>query len=398
MFVFPNSSLSASLFGASVPFRLTKLSAACALGILLATTASLSYAMIVGNESGGQLEITGTWDEHDDVYGYLFFDKTDAQGGLVTIEGTISHGAAIVGGRTQKGDAIENSVIVDGGNIKSSRLFGGYGQGAHGNRVELINKATVSSSVDNRNLNIAGAYLQGESEGTDNHVLISGQSTVNAAIYGARANEADLSLNTVTVTDSTVSGNGSVLYGAYSEVGDVTDNSVTVTDSVIENTGSSQGSPSITGGYSQAGNANSNIVSISASTVNINATSNIIESVMGGYSDEGNAFGNTVTISDSTVTGNVTGGQATNGFADNNVVEISDSTVSGEIYGGQSNFGQANGNQVIVTGDQDVNLGNIWGGWSGELASNNTVTLDASGKIKNVVGGNVLSNRSMCNK
>lgn len=399
MFVYSNCSSSASLFGTSAPFRLTKLSAACALGILFATTAPLSYA-IDGNENGGKVEIPqgDVLEDSTDIYGYDFGGDADAQGGRVTIKGTITHGAAIVGGRTLRGDAIENSVIVDGGNVKSSRLYGGYGQGAHGNRVEIINKANVTSSAENRNLNIAGAVIRGESIGSDNHVLISGNSTVNAAVYGARASEADLSLNTVIVTDSTVTHLGSVLYGAYSGRGDVTDNSVTVTGSDIKNTSSSQESPSITGGYSQAGNANSNTVSISASTVNVNATSNNIESVIGGFSDEGNASENTVTIADSTVTGNVTGCQAPNGFADNNAVVVTDSTAYGDIYGGQSNFGQANGNQVTVTGDQDVNLGNIWGGWSGELASNNTVTLDASGKIKNVVGGNVLSNRSMCNK
>lgn len=391
-------SVSSSLFSASLSFRLTKLSAACALGILLSTVSPLSYAIVDGNENGGQIEITGTWDVHDDVHGYFFSDGTDAQGGRVTIEGTISNAGRIAGGRTLYGDAIENSVIINGGNVKSSGIYGGYGQGAHGNRVELKNGAVVQSRDDiERELRIYGAVIDGQSKGSDNHVLISGKSTVNAVVYGAATDNADLSFNTVTVTDSTVSNTGGVLYGAYSARGEVTDNSVTVAGSVIENTSSSQQSSSIRGGYSEAGNVHSNTVSISASKVTANSIYS--ETIMGGFSSRGNASGNTVSILDnSIVTGNVTGGQAPNGFANNNFVEISNSTVEGDIYGGQSDFGQADGNQVTVTGDKDVNLGSIRGGSSRQSASNNTVILDVVGHIGSVVGGDVENGQANANQ
>lgn len=334
----------------SIPFRLTKLSAACTLGILFATASPISFALD-GNLSGGRVDIAqGTELSSQDVYGYYIFGTADAQGGRVTVEGTISNGGRIAGGRTQEGDAIENSVVINAAKVESSGIYGGDGQGAHGNRVELKNASTVTSSVANRSLRIYGAVIQGESEGFDNQVFVSGHSTVEGALYGARATDADLSSNTVTVTDSEVNNTDSVLHGAYSKTGHV---------------------------YS-------NIVSISGSTVT--ATSG--ESVMGGGSEKGSASENSVIIVDqSTVTGDVIGGYAPSASANSNHVEISDSTVNGNIFGGQSHSGESNNNCVTIKDNASIQgkYLSLYGGYSEDHSANfNTVQIAGNAQLRDV--------------
>lgn len=343
-------SLRTTLSGVAVPFRLTKLSAACALGILFATASPISFALD-GNLSGGRVDIAqGTELSGEDVYGYYIFGTADAQGGRVTVEGTISNGGRIAGGRTQDGDAIENSVVINAAKVESSGIYGGYGQGAHGNRVELKNASTVTSSLANGSLSIYGAVIQGESEGFDNHVFVSGHSSVEAALYGARATDADLSSNTVTVTDSKVNNTDSVLHGAYSETG----------------------------------HAYSNIVSISNSIVSTTSG----ESVVGGRSDEGSASENSVIIVDqSTVTGDVIGGYAPNASANSNHVEISDSTVNGDIFGGQSHSGESNNNCVTIKDNASIQgkYLSLYGGYSEDHFANlNTVQIAGNAQLGDV--------------
>ena len=343
-------SLRTTLSGVSVPFRLTKLSAACALGILFATASPISFALD-GNLSGGRVDIAqGTELSGEDVYGYYFFGTADAQGGQVTVEGTISNGGRIAGGRTQDGDAIENSVLINAAKVESSGIYGGYGQGAHGNRVELKNASTVTSSLANRSLSIYGAVIQGESEGFDNQVFVSGHSSVEAALYGARATGADLSFNTVTVTDSEVNNTDSVLHGAYSETGHVYSNIVSISNSIVSTTSG--------------------------------------ESVVGGRSDEGSVSENSVIIVDqSTVTGDVIGGYAPNASANSNHVEISDSTVNGNIFGGKSHSGESNNNCVTIKGNASIQgrYLSLYGGYSEENSANfNTVQIAGDAQLGDV--------------
>lgn len=343
-------SLRTTLSGVAVPFQLTKLSAACALGILFATASPISFALD-GNLSGGRVDIAqGTELSGEDVYGYYIFGTADAQGGRVTVEGTISNGGRIAGGRTQDGDAIENSVVINAAKVESSGIYGGYGQGAHGNRVELKNASTVTSSLANRSLSIYGAVIQGESEGFDNQVFVSGHSSVEAALYGARATGADLSFNTVTVTDSEVNNTDSVLHGAYSETGHVYFNIVSISNSIVSTTSG--------------------------------------ESVVGGRSDEGSASENSVIIVDqSTVTGDVIGGYAPNASANSNHVEISDSTVNGDIYGGQSHSGESNHNCVTIKDNASIqgDYLSLYGGYSEDNSANlNTVQIAGNAQLGDV--------------
>lgn len=343
-------SLRTTLSGVAVPFRLTKLSAACTLGILFATASPISFALD-GNLSGGRVDIAqGTELSSEDVYGYNIFGTADAQGGRVTVEGTISNGGRIAGGRTQEGDAIENSVLINAAKVESSGIYGGYGQGAHGNRVELKNASTVTSSLANRSLGIYGAVIQGESEGFDNQVFVSGHSRVEAALYGARATDADLSSNMVTVTESTVKNTDSVLHGAYSETGHVYSNIVSISNSIVSTTSG--------------------------------------ESAVGGRSDEGSASENSVIIVDqSTVTGDVIGGYALNASANSNHVEISDSTVNGNIFGGQSHSGESNNNCVTIKDNASIqgDYLSLYGGYSEDNSANlNTVQIVGNAQLGDV--------------
>ena len=112
-------------------------------------------------------------------------------------------------------------------------------------------------------------------------------------------------------------------------------------------------------------------------------TSNDINNIIGAHGNS--VYDNEITIknSDITITGTtgiIAGGRATfgheNELANNNVVNIIDSAIdvtSGiGIAGGYTYYGEVKNNKVIISGDNTVINCNIYGGYSGSMASAGT--------------------------
>ena len=257
------------------PFAFSKLSLAMFAGLLVSGI-SPTYALD-GNENGGHVDIPkGTVIQSLDVYGYFDTSETaeDVKGGLITIAGEVV-GGRIIGGSSLYGQVIDNAVIVTEGTVSSAALYGGRGQAAQDNQVQLSG-ATVQADL-------YGGAVRGTGEGLNNSVLVTEGSTVEGSVFGARSQDSDLSSNTVTINDSQVTvGRSEAIYGAYTDLGDVTGNSIDISDSTIEKTGDYPDFSYVVGGSTGTGDANANTVTIRNSKVLRNTDE--CEAIIGGVS------------------------------------------------------------------------------------------------------------------
>ncbi len=296
---------------------LTALIAASSLGLYVAspaaaqdfnapddgTTVNGDYANVYGNGEAITIE-GGVIDEIYGVGNDLNYN-TDASGGDIAINrGTVK---AVYGGFSTNGDAIQNYITINNGNITST-VYGGF------------------SSYSNA---------------SDNYITIN-DGTVGAIEGGHAGLNGTANNNHVTINGGTITGN---VRGAKSQKGEANNNSVTINGGIING--------EISGGYggnSETATTNNNIVNITGGT--------ITGDIYGGNSSRGNASYNEVIISGGTINGNVYGATAANysyANSNNNIIEISANAniENASLFGTDKQLTKCTDNTLTINGWSD---------------------------------------------
>ena len=308
-----------------------------------------------------------------DIYGGQS-GKGNALNNSVTLDGAVSQANVIYGGRVEQGTARENAVVMKNGSVTLG-IFGGIATADGGQAQD--NHVTMSGGSVGEHL--IGGYVQnGSGAATGNSVIFNGGS-VTENVYGGRSVNGPAQNNSVTMTN----GSANWLLGGYSDSGDVSGNSVNVSGGTL--------SGGVNGGETTSGNATGNSVDFS----NVTATY-----VQGGYSGSGSATGNSLALHSGTVQNNAFGGYVDSGSgeASDNSVTFNGGSVTNNIYGGMSAAGLAQNNSVTMTngsakwllGGYSAN-GNVIGN-SINVSGGESNSGSATGNIVSISGGTVQSN------
>lgn len=284
-----------------------------------------------------------------------------AEGNRVTISDTGGDG---YGGRVE--------ITIVSGQPSGGNLYGGYSEsgGDALNNTVTINNGNIYGSI------IGGRVLSGQASG--NEVMVSADGLVQTAVYGGWVEDTGLAANNkVTVSGLAYSG----AYGAYVNIGDALQNQVIISGGQVTN-GWVYG-----GRVETQGNAIGNRVTIQAGSV-------IGRQIYGGYVASGEASQNVVTFEDGWASGELYGGFSGSGDAQSNQVTINGGSVTNQVYGGRVTDGAAEHNRVAVSGGSVTN--EIYGGWAQNgSASYNTVTIDLAALVSSAVtGGYVIGSAS----
>lgn len=323
--------------------------------------------------------------------GYRFRNNTEA-----AYTATDQNHAVVWGGRSDKGNTVENNTLTVSGGTITDGVYGG-----------LATKGTAESTAQNNTLHITGGTIQDAYGGASysnfdtpatrtsagraigNRVVLEFASTATPAEkvhsvtggYGATATDNTVEIKSGKVDDGVI--------GGAAKNGTAERNTVTVADGVIGTT--------VTGGYGAT--ATDNTVEVKAGTISGADFNNQHIAVLGGHSetDHGTASQNYVSVSGGTVSGGVIGGAAKNGTAERNTVSVADgTTITGAVAGGgsydftaQDNTGSGSGSYNVVhigdkvalnrrdiSGNPDENQ-NVQGG-QGAVANYNSVSIGAS--------------------
>ena len=202
------------------------------------------------------------------------------------------------------------------------------------------------------------------------------------AVYGGYSKEGNVSSNSATITNGTITAN---VYGGFSQSGSVVNNEAIIINGSVGDTvyGGKSTSGAVTnnkvtmnggttykvyGASTQGGEAETNHVVVNGGTAGVSGTIVSGGQLYGAYSynssgNSGNVTGNTVTIDKGTVmTTEIYGGNTKaegtgnkSGDAIKNIVTINGGTLAGNIYGGYSRAegnpsGKVDGNEVIIAG------------------------------------------------
>jgi len=274
----------------------------------------------------------------------------------------VTNSLGIFGGYAYKGNAEDNAIYVEGGTTGdlTEMLYGGYAQVA-GNATN--NKVVIDSG----NLNISRIFggLAGEGDATLNQVIING-GDINPDVDGYRiaggeSQKGKANENTVTITGGVINNN---VYGGYG--------SMEANDNIVDITGGDFGSASlIYGGYTGKGFANNNQIVLT--------NTEIKKKISGGWTDDGAANENFIKLDKAYGSCSVLAGVSTNADAVGNRLEIilgdKDLDLKGpdhvDSYGGNAYYGDAKENQIIINAEGNGNLtGRFYGGASfGSVAS-----------------------------
>ena len=293
------------------------------------TTVNGDYANVYGNGEAITIE-GGVIDEIYGVGNDLNYN-TDASGGDIAINrGTVK---AVYGGFSTNGDAIQNYITINNGNITST-VYGGF------------------SSYSNA---------------SDNYITIN-DGTVGAIEGGHAGLNGTANNNHVTINGGTITGN---VRGAKSQKGEANNNSVTINGGIING--------EISGGYggnSETATTNNNIVNITGGT--------ITGDIYGGNSSRGNASYNEVIISGGTINGNVYGATAANysyANSNNNIIEISANAniENASLFGTNTQLTKCTDNTLTING---------WSGFTKSVKNFNDINFD---NINWQNGGTVLT-------
>ncbi|MDR2387983.1 MAG: autotransporter domain-containing protein [Deltaproteobacteria bacterium] len=317
-------------------------------------------------------------------------DDLVVTGNYVLIKGTV-HNSVIGGaGAADTVDVKNNTVVIDGGQVKSSggtegKVVGGSicvasvltcnptKKAVSGNLVEIKGTAEVRSVVGGEIVNgAAGAFVGGLNATDGNLVKISG-GTVDVISGGIiHAGVGTVQGNQVEITGGTITGNIAGGESLDANIG----NKVTITAGTLQ--ANLATGLEIYGG--RAGGANSNTGEVSGNNVVINNTNKNITitgviAVMGGLSKSNGAVKeNAVTLT------NITVGTAIGG--------ISQGAASAVV---QKNTVTLNGVTVTKDNTSFFGFGNVYGGWSDQnlvVTENNVVFAGGTNLIKgNVYGG-----------
>ena len=227
-----------------------------------------------GNAEGNMVVINnGTFS--NGMHGAFINVKGNAEGNTVIINGGsiisgVVYGAAIDSGA--EGNVKGNGVILNDGSVKSGSLYGAFTANgiAEGNYV-VINNVQPNSYFD-----VYGAYAD-LGDALNNSVVING-CKVAGAVYGGRTGEGNAEGNTVIINGGSISGS---IYGGGAEQGDTQNNYVVINDgnasgwifgghtakgNALNNQVNINGGKitgTVYGGYADEGKAKGNVITIS---------------------------------------------------------------------------------------------------------------------------------------
>ena len=340
----------------------------------------------------GELRIDGETQASGNILGG-YTEKGGALANSVMIDGSSVRPAEneageefapplIVGGMAEKGTASGNSVAVDDHSAAMAEMMivGGVGIGASGNGA-AVNDHSVAAAE----MMAGGMAMTGDA--ADNEVTVSGSSAAMAGMMaggmaagidetGAAAAESRASGNRLGVYDRSLAV-PAMMAGGMARIGEASDNEMTVS-----------------GGSAAAGISGAGLMAGGMS--GFSSPDDIVEGA------EGNVSGNRLGVYDSSVimTG-IAGGMTGNGEASGNTADFSGSHVAAAMIfggvvgvtayeGGQAEAaGAARDNTVILAGEADVSGAELYG-WRAEdgttevqETSGNTLVIDNwSGSVK----------------
>ena len=347
--------------------------------------------------------------------------------GELRIDGETQASGNILGGYTEKGGALANSVMIDGSSVRPAEneageefapplIVGGMAETgtASGNSVAVDDHSAAMAEM----MIVGGVGIGASGNGAavnDHSVAVAG-----IMMIGGMAMTGDAADNEVTVSGSSAAMAG-MMAGGMAMTGDASDNEVTVSGSSAAMAGMMAGGAA---GFSPSGDIEAGAESrASGNRLGVYDRSLAMSAMLvGGMTGNGGASGNTVLLSGSDVndpdsfseglkdlagevpqTIQIAGGLAVNGDASGNTVIITDgTTVGGEavIVGGivgvtadesgqAEAAGAARDNTVILAGEADVSGAELYG-WRAEdgttevqETSGNTLVIDNwSGSVK----------------
>ena len=293
------------------------------------------YAFIPADTNTTVLNLNGDWSCAYSIYGHSENSSSDVSGYTVNLNGPelyysngdiLLYGAKVRGG----GNATDNHVKVSAGTVIGIVAGGLSSDGnAIGNSVE-IEGGTFGGGY--YAIAVTGGISAADASGNANNntVIIKGGNIGKNVVGGCFDNyfaSGNANENTVTISGGTVTGD---VNGGQTNKGNANGNTVTITGGTV---GTESGWVGIRGGSSSSGTANNNTVTISGGTIN-----NDIWGGMGATAD-----GNTVTISgENTVflsTKGIHGAAAMTGDATNNTVNILTPVSVAYLYGGLNEAG-----------------------------------------------------------
>ena len=264
------------------------------------TTVNGDYANVYGNGEAIAIE-GGVIDEIYGVGNNLNYN-TDASGGDIAINGCTVK--AVYGGFSTNGDAIQNYITINNGNITST-VYGGFSSYSNASDNYItINDGTIGA--------IEGGHAGLNGTANNNHVTING-GTITSNVRGAKSQKGEANNNSVTINGGIINGE---ISGGY-------------------------------GGNSETATTNNNIVNITDGTIN--------GDIYGGNSSRGNASYNEVIISGGTINGNVYGATAANysyANSNNNIIEISANAniENASLFGTNTQLTKCTDNTLTING------------------------------------------------
>ena len=337
---------------------------------LLVCLAFVPAPVALAANGGGQDNVPNAGDYGNDT----------PSGNDVMIDSDVSHN--VVGGYAAGGVVKNNRVTMIGGIVGADAggyVFGGYA-GASGEasaNTVAVSGGTVSGIPSGARTYGGDIYggLVTDGIANDNQVTVSGNTQVDAHIYGGRIEgEGSASGNSVVVSDAVEVKN---VYGANVQQGNAAGNTVMIRGGEISGT--------VDGGYAINGSANDNRVLMSDGSVEGNVEG-------GNVGVRGSAVGNRVMVSGGEVARIVRGGVVTYGTSSDNVVTVTDAQVGEHVTGGYVYDGTASGNSVTVSGRASVGQ-NVTGGYIGNEGKSigNLVTIADNATVNgDIYGGYVL--------
>ena len=245
----------------------------------------------------------------------------------------------VIGGYTENGDAVNNSVSIIGGEVGA--VYGGYGDYAEQNKVNMSGGEVVF---------VCGGYAQ-KGNAEQNKVNISG-GTVTRYVSGGSSYDGNAIGNSVSI----IGGEVGAVYGGVGEYAEK--NEVNISGGIV--TGEVKGGD---GEY-----AEKNEVNISGGMV-----TGEVKGGDGKYAEK-----NEVNISGGMVIGDVKGGYTLHGEATGNSIILSGTAdvSQANLYGGDFAFGSASDNKLIIND------------WSGKVQSlNNFNDIEGGIEVKALAGG-----------
>ena len=259
---------------------------------------------------GTAKNVAGGYIRQDTTFSGLGIMGNDVTNNTVTVKGNaVITGNELIGGNSYSGNVTKNTIVINGGTVNVTNVYGGYSSSGNAGGVDIVNGNTVTKQGNTVTIsggtvsgNVYGGYVgyvgSGSSSAQNNKVSISGTSTIGSSdksstIYGGRAvkNATNNTVNINLTTNGKIRGN---VYGGWVNNNSpvAKDNSVTVDAGEI--------SGDVYGGFALiGGSVEGNSVSMKG-TVGGNIYGGIIRNANSDASLNKNVENNHVTITNGT--------------------------------------------------------------------------------------------------